>query len=62
MKLRIQRDETPIEVKTVTVFIGEQRFRLTESVDGKLNIIKYSDGESDMMNIHPRTGNEIELF
>jgi len=61
MKFKKQRDEEPIEVKMITIYICENRFRLSESIDGKLNINKYSDLDSDLINIHPRTGNEIEL-
>ncbi len=61
MKFKKERDEEPIEVKIITIYIGEERFRLSESIDGKLNINKYSDGDSDLIKINPRTGNEIEL-
>ena len=61
MKFKKGRDEEPIEVKIITIYIGEERFRLSESIDGKLNINKYSDSDSDLIKIHPRTGNEIEL-
>lgn len=61
MKYKKEIDKTPIEVKKITIYIGEERFRLIESIDGKLNIIKYSDGDSDLINVHPRSGNEIEL-
>lgn len=61
MKFKTVRDEEPVEVKLITIYIGEERFRISESVDGKLNINKYSDGDSDLIKIYPRTGNEIEL-
>ena len=61
MKFKTVRDEEPVEVKLITIYIGEERFRISESVDGKLNINKYSDGDSDLIKIQPRYGNEIEL-
>lgn len=61
MKFKTVREEEPVEVKLITIYIGEERFRISESVDGKLNINKYSDGDSDLIKIQPRTGNEIEL-
>jgi hypothetical protein len=61
MKFKTKRDDEPQEVTTVTIYIGLERFRLSESVDGKLTINKYSDGDSDLLQIFPRTGNEIEL-
>jgi hypothetical protein len=35
------------EVQRIVVFIGENRYRITESVDGKMTINKISDGLSD---------------
>lgn len=61
MEIIINRDEELTKVNNIIVYIGDERFRLTESVDGRLNIIKYSDGDSDLIKIHPRMGNEIEL-
>lgn len=61
MKFKAKRDDEPQEVTAVTMYIGLERYRLTESKDGKLNIIKFSDGESDLIKIFPRAGNEIEL-
>jgi hypothetical protein len=61
MKFKTVREEEPVEVKLITIYIGEERFRISESVDGKLNINKYSDGDSHLIKIQPRTGNEIEL-
>jgi hypothetical protein len=61
MKFKIHRDIEPVDIDILTIYIGDERFRLSESKDGKLNIIKYSDGQSDLIKIHPRTGNEIEL-
>jgi len=61
MKFKTKRDDEPQEVTTVTIYIGLERFRFSESVDGKLTINKYSDGDSDLLQIFPRTGNEIEL-
>jgi hypothetical protein len=54
-------DET-IQTDKIIIYIGEDRYRLTESVDGKLNINKISDGLSDNININPRYANEIEIF
>lgn len=65
MKFTTKRDEQPQEVDRVVIYIGDNRYRLTESVDGKLTVNKYCDGElakdSEVVKIYPRTGNEIEL-
>lgn len=65
MKTQLKRTETPLEVKNITVHVGTNRYVLTESVDGKLNVLKYSesdDNNDDLLKIFPRSGNEIELF
>ena len=49
------------EVQRIIVLIGEDRYRITESVDGKMTINKTSDGVSDNINVHPRYANEIDI-
>lgn len=61
MNIKIKRQGELINTNFLIVYIGEHRYKLTESIDGKLNIIKSSDNDSDLINVHPRTGNEIEL-
>ena len=61
MKYKIDRDDNPKEVTKITVYIGLDRYRITESNEGKLNINKMSDSDSDNIQIHPYCSNEIEL-
>jgi hypothetical protein len=65
MKYRTARDKEVQEAKIITVRIGNDEYRLSESIDGRLNINKINLGDgpndSDYMRIHPRTGNEIEI-
>jgi hypothetical protein len=61
MKIRVERDETPQEVKQVIIYIGEDRYTCKESF-GRLEITKISDGDSDIINVQPRSGNQIDLF
>ena len=61
MKIKIERQGEIVENKYLVVYIGEDRYRISESIDGKLCINKTSDGDSDLVQIHPRSGNEIEL-
>jgi len=61
MKIKLQRDGDYLDINMVRIYIGENRYRLTESKDHKLNINKFSDGDSDLLLIYPRTGSEIEL-
>lgn len=62
MEIRTTRQtEEKQNVNILIVYIGDDRYSLKETNDGRLQIIKVSDGESDLIKIHPRTGNEIEL-
>jgi len=49
------------KVNKIIIYIGENRYRLTESENGKLNITKISDGVSDNINIQPVLSNVIEI-
>lgn len=62
MKITTGRlEDTAEEVKRIVVFIGEDKYRITESIDGKMTINKISDGISDSINVHPRYANEIDI-
>lgn len=61
MKIKLNRNDELVDVNLLLIYIGDETYRLSESIDGKLNINKTSDGESDLIRIHPRTGNEIEI-
>lgn len=61
MKIKTKRQGEIVDNNYLVVYIGEDRYRITESIDGKLFINKTSDGDSDLVQIHPRSGNEIEL-
>jgi hypothetical protein len=61
MRIKIKRQGEIVESKYLIVYIGEDRYRITESIDNKLCINKTSNIGSDLMQVHPRGGNEIEL-
>jgi hypothetical protein len=61
MKIKTKRNGELTETDYIVIFIGDERFRLTESVDGKLTINKISDGLSDTINVNPRYANEIDI-
>ncbi len=61
MKIKIERNGKIENNKYLVVYINDDRYRITESIDGKLTINKTSDGDSDLMNLHPRSGNEIDI-
>lgn len=62
MKIRTKRQsEEKEDVKMLMVYIGDDRYRISESIDGRLCINKTSDGETDLIRLHPRSGNEVEL-
>lgn len=60
MTYSTHRDDTPKEIDHLRVFIGLDRYRLTE-VNGCLNITKMSDGETDAISIRPVVSNEIRI-
>ena len=49
------------EVKKIEILIGEDKFTVSESIDGKLNINKVGGFMSDTMILYPRYTDEIEL-
>lgn len=65
MKISIKRDEQLQEVDRLVIHIGDVRYRLSESADGKLTVNKYNFGDlskdSEIIAVFPRTGNEIEI-
>ena len=62
MKTQTKRNEEFIDLYSVTIEIEGNRYRLSQSVDGRLIVNKISlDGNDDCMRVHPRSGNEIEI-
>ncbi len=61
MKIKIEKQDEIVESKHLVAYIGYERYRISESIDGKLRVNKTSDGDSDLISVHPRSGNEIEL-
>jgi hypothetical protein len=65
MKYTIPRSNDIQDVKILVIKIGNDEYRLSESIDGRLVVNKTNFGEgandTDYMRIHPRTGNEIEI-
>lgn len=62
MKIRTEAGTTETkEVKIVVVYIGENRYRLSEN-HGNLSIIKSSDGISNKLGVFPINSSEIEIF
>ncbi len=64
MNVKLGRDQEPVEVKIISVAIGDSRFRISESIDGNLVINKtsYSDKSgAGLIWVNPRSGNEVEV-
>jgi hypothetical protein len=61
MTIRTEREGEEIEVKRLRVYIGEDTYRLFETVDGRLEINKTSNSPDQSIRVHPRSGNEIEI-
>jgi hypothetical protein len=62
MTIRTERTKREaIEVKWLTVYIGEDTYRLSETIDGRLEVIKTTNSIDQSLRVHPRSGNEIEI-
>ena len=62
MKLQIKKQTDFIDVRIATIEINGNRYRLSETLDGRLTINKISlSGENDYIRVHPRSGNEIDI-
>jgi len=62
MTIRTERTQREaIEVKWLTVYIGEDTYRLSETIDGRLEVIKTTNSIDQSLRVHPRSGNEIEI-
>ena len=60
MKYKIKRDDEPKKVEYITIYIGLERYRLTEK-NGNLAVNKMSDGDTDDIFISPKCSNQIEI-
>lgn len=60
MKYQNYRDKEIKESKHLTIFIGKDKYRLEESIDGKLTINKYNE-DGDPLIVYPRVSNEIDV-
>lgn len=63
MKIRLNKDIIFPEkdVERIVIYIGEERF-ICEENSGKLKITKLSDGDSDLINIQPIVGNQVDIY
>ena len=64
MKIQIRRGAEYVDIGkgTTTVEINGNRYRLSETTDGRLTVNKVSlDGNDDYIRVHPRSGNEIDV-
>lgn len=67
MKIQVDRNEQPTDVHRLVVYVGDNRYILTETNQGRLLINKSYVGEGDGSdNVciwpWPRVGNEIEIL
>lgn len=63
MKAKLKRGDELTEVTSVVIEINGNRYRLSETIDGKLTINKISlvDSSTDYISVNPRSGNEIDI-
>ena len=63
MKAKLKRGDELTEVTYIVIEINGNRYRLSETIDGKLTINKISlvDSSTDCISVSPRSGNEIDI-
>jgi len=62
MKIQIKRQEEFIEAKYATIEINENKYRLSETIDGRLKVNKTSlDGMDNYIRTYPSNNNEIDI-
>lgn len=61
MEYKIERNEEPKKVDKIDVFIGDCKYRLTETVDGKLEVHKTTEGLQEEMLVFPIVTNVINI-
>ena len=54
-------DKEEKESSKIIIKIGENKYRLSESDDGRLTINKTTDGIIDTLAVYPRCSNEVDL-
>ncbi len=60
MRYKIKRDDEHKKVDSMTIYIGFEKYRLTEN-NGTLVVNKMSDGDTDDIFISPICANQIEI-
>lgn len=64
MEIRLKRGQPNHEIEdqaSIVIYIGEDRYRISETNQGRMNINKMSDGITDHIRVHPCVANEIEI-
>lgn len=62
MKIQLKRDGEVLEIKNFAIEVNGNRYRISETIEGRVTINKYSiDGDDDYIKVHPRSGNEIDV-
>ena len=62
MKIQLKRDGEILEIKNFAIEVNGNRYRISETIEGRVTINKVSiDGDDDYIKVHPRSGNEIDV-
>ena len=62
MKIQLKRDGEVLEIKNFAIEVNGNRYRISETIEGRVTINKYSiDGDDDYIKVRPRSGNEIDV-
>ena len=61
MEYFVKRGEEPKEVKQINVVIGDCKYRIYETINGRLEIHKSTESEQEEMLVFPRVTNVINV-
>ena len=61
MKIKLRRQDEKFPAERVDIYIGDTMYRITETIEGKLNINKSGENLSDSITIYPVVTNVIEI-
>lgn len=61
MKYSIKRGGEPKEIDKIEIFIEDRKYKLTETVDGKLELQKSTTGNTEEIIVFPKVSNVIDV-
>lgn len=62
MEYKVNRNDESKPIDQLKIYIGENKFFLKETNEGKLEILKISESSNENITINPKVGNVIEIY